>query len=69
MFCDCLYVMRSKICQMSCRNVEEWRRWSLKKFLRDSVYLQFNKVDAFSSKDKTSFMENVFLTILLVIKN
>jgi len=26
MFWDCSYVMRSKICQMSCRNVEEGKR-------------------------------------------
>jgi len=43
-------VMRSKVCQMSCRNVEERR--SL-------------EVDASYSKDKASFMEdNDFLTFL-----
>jgi len=31
-FCDCSYEMRSRVCQMSCRNTEERRRWSLKDF-------------------------------------
>jgi len=29
-------------------------------FLRDLVYLQFSKIDAFFSKDKASFMEDFF---------
>jgi len=32
MFWDCSYVVRSKIYQMSCRNVEERRKWNPKDF-------------------------------------
>jgi len=32
MFWHCSYVMRSKFFQMSCRNVEERKKWSLKDF-------------------------------------
>jgi len=55
-FWDCLYAMRFKICQMFCRNVKERRRWRSERFLGDIIYLRFNEVDAFFSKDKDSFI-------------
>jgi len=49
--------MQSKICQISCRNMEEEES---KRFLGALIYLRFSVVDTFFSENKASFIKDAF---------